>query len=133
MRYLIFAALLLVALGCSTPQATATSPTATAPAAAPDKTYADVWEVTVSNTPMGTVNGEMTLEEGPDGMTGSFTAGGKSTELRNVERTDEGLLIEFYSSEYQTDVDIRLSGAPDADTLEGTSLNSYKTVATRKM
>lgn len=132
MRYLLIFAFLLILIACSTPQSTATTPETTAPAAAPSETYAGMWDVTVSDTPMGTVNGELSLQEGANGLEGSFTAGGQSTDLRSVGRTDDGLLIMFYSSEYQTDVDIRLKGEPGDDTLEGTALRTYKTVATRK-
>lgn len=131
MQYYVLSFFLLLVVSCSTPASTATASASTAPAAAP-KSYAGEWAVKVSDTPAGTVAGVMTLAEGEDGLTGSFNAGGNSTELRSVERTDDGLLIKFYSMEYQTDVDLRLQGMPGDDTLEGMALGSYKTVATRK-
>ena len=134
MRYLLYLLPLLVA--CSTPRATTEATTApgvetTAPATAP-ASFAGTWSVTVSNTPVGTVTGDMMLTEGPDGLTGTFSAGSGEAELSSVTTTDEGLQVVFYSSEYQMDVDIRLNGSPDDDTLEGSTLSSYKTTATRK-
>ncbi|MBB4081039.1 hypothetical protein GGR28_003680 [Lewinella aquimaris] len=135
MRYAyIFLALLLVA-GCSTPAAVSgtTAPAANSPApAAPQATYAGEWEVTVSDTPGGTVTGLLSLEEGAEGMTGSFVSGGTTTQLSSVEPSEDGLRIEFYSSEYQTDVYMQFEGGPEATTLSGKTLSTYDTRATRK-
>ena len=86
----------------------------------------------MQNTPGGTVTGTMTLSETDDGLTGSFSAGGSETELRTVTATEDGLRLSFYSSEYQTDVDMRLNGAPDSTTLEGSTMGQFATTATRK-
>lgn len=132
MRYLIFIALL--SLGCSTTKTTATDSTNAAPAAPPTKeaSYAGDWEMTVSNTPAGTVTGMMTITETADGLAGTYTVDGQAIELRRVARTKEGIAIDFYSSEYQMDVDVRLAGQADSDTLEGVTLGSYDTIARRK-
>lgn len=131
-RLLLFSLVLALA-SCGTPKVTAPSPTVTAPAPTAAASYAGEWTVTVSGTPAGNVTGQMMLAETADGLSGSFSAGGTSTDLRSVTRTDDGLTITFYSSEYQTDVDLKLTGAPDADTLTGKALGTYGVTATRKM
>ena len=131
MQYLIFLPLLF-ALSCTAPTVTSTAP-APAPTETMAETYAGDWDVTVSDTPAGTVKGILTITDSGDGMSGSFSSQGKSTDLRSVERTDAGLLIKFYSDEYQTDIDIRLNGGPGEETLSGSTLGSFETVATRKM
>ncbi|MCP9235944.1 hypothetical protein [Lewinella sp. JB7] len=134
MRYtLILFALLM--MGCSSTRTTAAPPpvvaeTLTPPT--PQATYAGDWEVTISDTPGGTVTGTLTLSETEEGLAGAFVAGGSTTTLRSVKATDEGMRIEFYSSEYQTDVYIQLEGGPEADVLTGKTLSTYDTRATRK-
>ena len=137
-HYVLLMFCLLLTVSCSTsktpatPAGTAPSTTSAAPAAAPAASYAGDWEVTVKNTPGGTVTGTMTLTETAEGLAGSFKVGDQETELRSVSATEDGLRLSFYSAEYQTDVDMRLKGAPDADTLEGSTLSQFPTTATRK-
>ncbi len=134
---LLILGVLLVALTACTPRSATTpaspnvSPTATTPVT-PQATYAGTYEVTVRDTPAGTVSGTLTLTEANGKMTGSFVAGGNTTELRSVSTTEDGLRVSFYSSEYQTDVDMDLKGAPGAEELSGMTLGSYATVAIRK-
>ena len=124
---------LLLAGACSTP--TVATPPATETAVAEAlPTYAGDWEVTVMDTPAGTVKGAMTLTEGAKGMLdGTFEVGGNDVDLKSVERTSDGLLITFYSSEYNMDIDLRLKGNPTDEQLTGTALGTYMAVATRKM
>lgn len=138
MQYSLLLILLLFAFGCSTPAETAGTSSTMAPATAAEpaataQTYAGDWDVKVSDTPSGTVTGMLSLVENAEGLSGEFTAGGQTTKLRSVAKTDDGLVIQFYSSEYQTDIDIRLKGEADAPTLTGSTLGTYATVATRKM
>ena len=133
MRFLIFSLSILCAVGCSTPNtATSTSSAETTGVSESAATYAGEWDVTVSDTPAGTVTGTIMLMEGEDGLTGKFSSGGSETDLRSVRATEEGLSITFYSSQYQTDVDMKLTGQPTDDTLTGTTLGSYRTEAVRK-
>ena len=133
MTRLLILSFVFALASCGTPKVTAPSPTVTAPAPAAAASYAGQWTVTVNDTPAGTVTGQMTLTETADGLSGSFTAGGATTDLRSVTRTDDGLTITFYSSEYQTDVDLKLKGTPDADTLTGQALGTYSVTAAREM
>lgn len=132
MRLLTVFCCLLLAVACSTPTV-ATPPPAETPVATPALTYAGDWDVTVMDTPAGTVKGTMSLADGTDGLEGSFNVGGTDVDLKSVERTADGLLVTFYSTEYGMDIDIRLKGEPSASELTGTALGSYMTVATRKM
>ena len=107
-----------------------TTRTTTGPA---EKSFADTWAVTVLNTPLGTVTGDLIIEDGEDGvMTGRFISQGNNFELRGLERTDTGLKTSFYYTDYQTDVDIVLTGTPDADQLTGITMGEYVTTAQRK-
>lgn len=139
MRLLVFGFTVALLAACSSPKPaadntqTATEVTTTAPAATSAETYAGEWTVTVRDTPAGTVTGTMVLEEGAEGLTGKFVSNGRETALRTVTSTDTGLKVEFYSSEYQTDVNFDLRGEAGADELTGTALGSYGVVATRKM
>ncbi len=132
MRYLLI--LLTVSLvACSTPRASGTtsSQPTEAPAAA-EPSYTGAWDITVMDTPAGTVKGTLTLTESTEGLGGTINVNGSDVNLREVKRTEEGLLINFYSSDYQTDVDMRLNGEPSSDELTGLALNSFMTVATRQ-
>ncbi|MGB3800427.1 MAG: hypothetical protein WA952_11495 [Lewinella sp.] len=136
MRYLpIFFCCLLMA-ACSTPRTTTsnaetTAVTTTAPEVA--DSYAGEWDIAVMDTPGGTVKGVLTLTDAGEELSGTINVNGSDVDLSSVERTDDGLMIEFYSPEYQTSVDVKLKGAPSANELTGTALNTYMTVATRKM
>ena len=133
MRYLLFF-FLLATVACSTPNAAtpeASAPEVAEPVEAP--TYAGEYDLRVMDTPAGTVTGTLSLVRGEgDDLAGTITVNGKATDLREVNRTDDGVSLKFYSSDYQMDIDMRLKGAPGANELTGTALNSYMTVATRK-
>lgn len=117
---------------CATPRTAPVPETPAAPATA-QASYAGDWDLTVMDTPAGTVKGILTLTEtADDALGGTINVNGSDVNLRSVERTADGLLITFYSSDYQTDIDFRLKGEPSADELTGTALNTYMTVATRK-
>ena len=135
MRYLIYC-LLLAGMACSTPQAATPEVAAPAPppATSPAPSYAGDYDLKVMDTPAGTVSGTLSLSEGDgDELSGTITVNGNAVDLREVNRTDDGITLKFYSSDYQMDIDMRLKGAPGANELSGTALNSYMTVATRKM
>ena len=132
MRILSFLCCLCLAAACATPTV-ATPPAAEVPAPAETLTFAGDWDVSVMDTPAGTVKGTMTLTDGAEGLGGTFKVGANDVDLKSVERTSDGLLITFYSSEYNMDVDLRLQGGPADKQLIGTALGSYRTVATRRM
>ena len=133
LRTLFLLAALTLALGCGTPAASGASPgPAASPAAPPPASYAGEYALTVSNTPAGTINGTLILTENEEGLTGRLTGGGTTTELKSVTTTEDGISVNFYSAEYQTDITMRLTGAPGAATLEGRTLGEYPTTATRK-
>ena len=111
--------------------ACSTSRTATSGPA--QKTFADTWAISVANTPLGTVTGDLVIEAGEDGvMTGHFISRGQRFDLRSVERTDKGVKAVFYYTDYQTDVDVELMGTPDMDQLTGITMGEYVTTAQRK-
>jgi hypothetical protein len=132
-RTLLFLSLLFT-VACSTTRSSSTgtesSPTTSAPAPAPS--YAGDWDITIKDTPAGTFTGVLSIAESADGLTGTLNTGGDSIDLSTVKRTEDGVMVEFYSPDYQMDIDIRLKGDPDAPSLTGTTLGDYMTVATRK-
>lgn len=130
-RFLLFCLALTLTVGCSTPAASGTATSTDLSPAAPPSSYAGTWDLSVQNTPAGNITGTLTLTETADGLSGTLSAGGTTTELGSVTQTDTGLSISFYSTDYQTDVTMRLDGAADADTLEGRTLGEYPTTATR--
>lgn len=100
-------------------------------AAAPS--YAGVWLVTVEDTPLGTVTGELKLEDIAGSLKGVFvTPDGKSLPLQSVTTTADGMTTAFYFPEYDINVDVQLTGKPTAEMLIGQSLGEYKTTAKRK-
>lgn len=95
--------------------------------------YAGVWLVTVENTPLGTVTGELKLEDISGSLKGVFvTPDGKSLPLQSVSTTEDGLTTGFYYPDYDVDVDVQLTGKPTAEMLIGQSLGEYRTTAKRK-
>ena len=132
MRYALLLFLPLFWTACSTPRAV-TEPTVTeTEVVAEDASYAGSWELKVMDTPAGTVNATLMLSETADGLDGSLMMDGSEIDLRSVNTTDDGLVINFYSPQYQTDVDVRLKGMPSDEQLTGMALSTYMAVATRK-
>jgi hypothetical protein len=129
-RYLL-PLLLLTMVACSTPTSTSTT-TAPASAPTPAASYAGTWALSIQNTPAGTITGDLQLSETSGELSGKLLTGGSEIDVPTVERTSDGLRLEFYSNDYQMDVVIRLTGEPDADSLTGQTLGQYQTVATRK-
>ena len=127
---------LLLALSACTPKATngpASAKTDTTASATPAKSFVDAWDVTMSDTPLGTVNGVLTVEETAGKLGGVFVSQGQTYSLTKAAVTDAGMTASFYYPEAQTNVDIVLKGAPTADELTGTTMGDFKTVARRKM
>ncbi|WP_116106383.1 hypothetical protein [Lewinella sp. IMCC34191] len=133
MRYLPILFCCLLTAACSTPRTATSPPEEMVEPDLGNTTYAGDWDITVMDTPGGTVKGVLSLTGSGDELDGTINVNGSSVDLSSVERTDDGLMIEFYSTEYQTTVDLKLKGQPSADELTGTALNTYMTVATRKM
>lgn len=94
--------------------------------------YAGTWDVTVKDTPLGTVSGDMVLAETDGALTGSFTFDGTTYPLTSAKKTEDGLAVSFYYSDQGMDVDVNLEGPATATTLVGQSLGDYMTTATRK-
>ena len=103
----------------------------TAPAA-PAKSYADAWAVTIAGTPMGTVEGVMTITEADGALGGTMRAQGATFQLKDVARTDGGLAASFYYPEAGSDVTIELEGDETADTLTGETMGQFLTTARRQ-
>lgn len=120
MRIAILALALFFWVGCST--------TAKVPA----KTFADTWTVSMSNTPLGNVEGELTIVSTAEGMSGTWSADGQTLPLSTVMKTEEGMVAVFYFPSYDIDVDIDLTGEETADSLTGITMGEYRTTAVRK-
>jgi len=95
--------------------------------------YAGSWSMTVEDTPLGTVTGEMKLEDIQGSLKGVFvTPDGKSLPLKSINVTPDGMSTVFYYPDYDIDVDVQLTGKPTAEMLIGQSMGEYKTTAKRK-
>ena len=89
--------------------------------------------MTVQDTPLGTVKGDLLLTQADDGsLSGTFTSSGQTLKLTKVQRTDDGLAVSFYYPDYQTDVNMMLIGAATESVLTGKTLGQYLTSASRK-
>ena len=137
MKIVVLTALLsgvaLATFPSCTPKAgeAAAKTSATAPAA-PAKSYADAWDITVSDTPLGTVTGVLTLTETDGALGGSLRTGGQTYAMKRVVRTDDGVTATFFFPDAGADVDITLAGAQDADVLSGRTMGDFLTVAKRQ-
>jgi len=97
------------------------------------KSYLGSWDVTVENTPLGTVQGVLMIEEGENGLTGKYVSQGREFPLKSVSTDTDELNTLFYFSDYGVDVPFKLKGAPTSDTLIGTASGEYRVTAARKM
>lgn len=100
---------------------------------APSKSFADTWQVSVSNTPLGNVEGILQLAQTAEGYTGVFKTQGQDFPLKNIAVAETSLQAAFYFAQYDLDVSIKLEGSPTADSLKGWTMSEYPTTATRKM
>ncbi len=116
----LFVATLLFAASCAT-QKTAAKPS-----------YAGDWAVSITGTPLGDVQGTLSLLPAADGsLSGKFASNGAEYDLRSVTVSEESLRAVFYYSDYGVDVEIKLAGAP-AGPLSGITNNEYMTTAQRR-
>lgn len=128
MRHILLLAAALAVTACGSTRKAAGSE-----AAAPAKTFVDAWDVTIANTPMGTVTGVLTLTEGEDQtLGGTFAGEGETFQLKDVSVDDTSLRATFYYPSGGTDVPIRLEGDPSADELTGRTMGEYTTTARRQ-
>ncbi len=130
---LLFSSLLLlslIGLACNTSKTAATAPVTAAPTLS---AYAGTWAVSVAETPLGNVTGDMLLTETAGGALGGiFTAEGTSYPLEYVKLTDRGFETSFYLPDYGTNVPMVLTGDPAAGSLMGMTMGEYTTTARRK-
>lgn len=126
--------LLLVLTAC-TPKATtgpASAKTDTSASRTPAKSFVDRWDVTMNDTPLGTVSGVLTITDTAGKLGGTFVTERQTYTLTKTAVGDDGMTATFYYPDAQTNVDIVLKGAPTADELTGTTMGDFKTVARRK-
>ena len=123
--HLLLLPFVFVLASCDPPRATAIED--------PSARYMGMYDMTVSNTPLGNVSGILNLVRKDDGsIGGTFAANGQTFNLTNVSTDEAGIDFQFYFPDYQTDVLVELEGTPGAATLTGTTLGDYPTTATRK-
>ena len=97
------------------------------------KTFADEWAVRIAGTPQGDATGILTVVAGDDGaLTGTIATDEGTLELSTATATAEQLTVSFYYPPANTNVDIRLTGAPSADELSGLTLGQFATTAVRQ-
>lgn len=93
--------------------------------------YAGSWNVTVLNTPLGTVEGELVLTGTDDNLSGQFVTPGATYPLKKALKTEKGLSLAFFFPDQGIDVNMELEGGPAAESLLGTTLGEYRTTAIR--
>lgn len=130
----LLSCLTLAALPSCSPRGGGAVTTTEAPAeaAAPAKDYADAWDLTVSETPLGTVTGVLTITEADGALGGSLRTQGVTYDMKRVVRTDDGITASFFFPDAGADVDIVLEGPADADVLNGQTMGDFLTVAKRQ-
>ena len=132
MKHLLAASLLLslaAAPACTPKAADATA--ATAPAA-PAKSFADEWDVSIADTPMGNVSAVLAITETDGALGGTIRAQGQTYQLKDVKRTADGMTATFFYPEVGSDVVIELEGEETADTLTGETMGDFLTTAKRR-
>ncbi|MEM7575269.1 MAG: hypothetical protein AAF433_20345 [Bacteroidota bacterium] len=97
----------------------------------PEKSFVDRWDLTIFGTPLGTVNGILTIVQAEGELSGTFSSQGEVIPLKTVSLEAEKLSTIFFYPAYGVDVDIVLEGMPTANTLEGETYGDFRTVAER--
>ncbi len=114
------------------PASAKTDTSVTSMPSTPAKSFVDAWDVTMSDTPLGTVKGVLTITDTGGKLGGSFVAQGQTYTITKAAATASGMTASFYYPEAQANVDVVLKGSPTADELTGTTMGDFKTVARRK-
>ena len=136
MKALLTAALLLsLAAACTPKAADATATTAPAKTATPApaaKSFADEWDVSIADTPMGNVSAVLAITEADGALGGTIRAQGQTYQLKDVKRTADGMTATFFYPEVGSDVVIELEGEETGDTLSGETMGDFLTTAKRR-
>jgi PBP1b-binding outer membrane lipoprotein LpoB len=121
----------LSTVGCSaSKKATTDATTATAPMT---KSAVGEWLVTVSDTPAGTVEASMVIEQIENAYKGNMGVAGSKVIIDNLKIVDNKITGSFYSSDYGVDVYFSMQYDAANDTLSGYLMDSFKVTGKRKM
>ncbi len=122
----------LFTFSCSTSKKAATDATV-ATATPMTKTAVGEWLVTVSDTPAGTVEANMVIEQIENAYKGNMIVGGAKVMIDNLKIVDNKVTGSFYASDYGVDVYFTMQYDAINDTLSGYLMDSFKATGKRKM
>ncbi|NJK83769.1 MAG: hypothetical protein HC912_08080 [Saprospiraceae bacterium] len=118
-------------MACSaSKKSTTENTTTTAPVS---KTAVGDWAVTVSDTPAGTVETNMVIEQMDNAYKGHINLGETKVVIDNLKVVDNKVSGSFYSADYGVDVYFTMQYDPANDTLSGYLMDSFKATGKRKM
>ena len=134
MKHLLTAALLLslAAAACTPKAATTTASAKTTTPAPAAKSFADEWDVSIADTPMGNVTAVLAITDTDGALGGTIRAQGQTYQLKDVKRTANGMTATFFYPEVGSDVVIELEGEETGDTLSGETMGDFLTTAKRR-
>ncbi len=121
----------IATIGCSAAKKAATD-TTTVPAPT-TKTAVGEWLVTVADTPAGTIEANMVIEQVEDTYKGNMGVAGAKIIIDNLKIVDNKVTGSFYASDYGVDVYFSMQYDATNDTLNGYLMDSFKATGKRKM
>ncbi len=113
MRNLLILGALLALAACGTSKTAATA------AVSP---FVGTWGYTVSDTPLGSMSGDLVISQENGAYTGYMTGSGQQYKFENLSVEGNKLTGSFYLAAYSTDVPIELTVDTDGKVLTGVAL-----------
>ena len=95
--------------------------------------YVGAWDVTISDTPAGTITAELTIDKKDGAYSGFFISDGNKMNLDNISVEGGKLSTNFYSAQYGVDVSIATELEEGDTRFSGWVMNDFKITGTRKV
>lgn len=89
------------------------------------------WNVTISNTPMGDIKGQLMIEKTEDTYSGFIVNAGNKIKLEELKIVDRKMTSSFYSAEYGIQVQLEADLEEGDNGFKGLVMNDFPFVGTR--
>ncbi len=124
--------LALCVLSCNTSKKLSTTKDATTARVEMAKELVGMWNVAISGTPVGDLDGQLIIEKVADSYKGYVVVAGQKIELTKTEVADSRLDGTFYSDQYGMEVAFFVEHDEENDTLSGMMMESFAIKGNRK-